>query len=1014
MLTPVSVEEYPALNTGSVVTLLVAIGLVLVLWIFVLVKILKAKSANIAWLLLASHMTSAVVCGVSTWAVTYTAARSQIDESITELIVIGGDVAAVKLVALLNEAGRAVNLVADSLRDTLGPMPGYPHAHIILKNAFNSVDRGGGEVTGIYYGQESGAFFGVRPLRYATNKAVDPGWEIYAGTGASNIERRCPGHDRCTLLPACPSPIGGCGFCPTNAGIPEGPQCAGWVPAIRGKYPVPDAVGEWDVPPPEADRRYCVPNQPPFSTHQAEEGVVSSHEGQFLWNSSKGRTWHRSETCWGHYDSRLRPWYIESGNLSWSSVYEFASGVSGESVSFGITGSRAIRNLYWEGVPWMGGTPPNSSWSPWAGVVGVDVTVSSVSGFLREGTPTPNAVVFFVQIGPEEGVIAASSLPPAEMAGAHAKSADWKWRSLFERIEDAYGGLTEAANSEPKILQHNSGTVLVTPVTPVGGRWLLVLYIPYSDTLDDTEDASTAALSTAIAVCIATGLVLFVCVGFALKPYFVMLKAMHSVSLMELEDLKLQRSWIKELEVMREYLLQMVENLRWFRDFMPQSLITIEPPEEDNSPLASERPGSVKVKTGARRTSIASSNLPTPSDENTGSLRSVPVRPVSRMSVQSLIPASGVPVLSIEHQTPAPLVKRFVTNVVCNLRGWMAVEKTAHPAQFLAAHTDYIATSCEAARQQRGTAEFFRGDHVMLSFNAARINSQHAQRACSAALKISTWESPRGEHGTLGLQLFASCGVSTSNCMVGAMGAAGLRSYGIVGPASTLVLLCERVATKWQMGVITEGVTVGECRHCFNCRIMCAVQCPKIPASSTKVLWQILGEDRRNMNNDEWMYQLADRKDPYAVHNAAAEALMQGEKRKALEAVNVDTFGTMETLEDIKSLKALVEAAVVTEMSFVFNDAGGVPDTAPMVKARPDPRAAASAVFQPEPGVTTLSQRGFGTASEASAATSAIPIVPINVGNPLIQQDHGEGEHNNQGPHVPQEMEVPTQAEKSL
>eukprot|EP00756_Hemistasia_phaeocysticola_P034586 Hpha_TRINITY_DN16531_c0_g1::TRINITY_DN16531_c0_g1_i1::g.136307::m.136307 len=194
------------------------------------------------------------------------------------------------------------------------------------------------------------------------------------------------------------------------------------------------------------------------------------------------------------------------------------------------------------------------------------------------------------------------------------------------------------------------------------------------------------------------------------------------------------------------------------------------------------------------------------------------------------------------------LTTRWVTMLVIHNKNMPHPQKDSG---FSLMHTAFVSVCCEAAKNEKGNAESFRGDHVLLSFNAARPNSQHALKGCSAAVTVSDWKGGN----VLGAALCAvSCGASTTQCQVGVMGSPGLRSFDIQGAAASNVLMCERLASKWGVKIVVDGGCMQDAMSGVLAKLLASVVHAKVSGWPV-LLWQVVRiiEDGPN---EEWMYQL--------------------------------------------------------------------------------------------------------------------------------------------------------------
>eukprot|EP01062_Namystynia_karyoxenos_P044816 TRINITY_DN3307_c0_g1_i1.p1 TRINITY_DN3307_c0_g1~~TRINITY_DN3307_c0_g1_i1.p1 ORF type:complete len:1318 (+),score=205.26 TRINITY_DN3307_c0_g1_i1:82-3954(+) len=629
----------------NIVTITVPSVLVLALTIAVVAQMLLTGTARLPMLLLIMQFLAVLVTGISTWAVTYTAAVVTIENHASRLLMFAGLTAAARTTAELTHGAVTVEHMAAALKN--GEIQGlaqgnhYPGTHRRLFDLADIASAESNSLKLVYIGTELGELHGVELLRHA-NGTFDGTVSVSTTVGP----RRCaPGTQSTPTHPcprvtelvcdsnadvwdtcrhrACAAPDGGCLLCLTQLTevrddperCPGCTECEGWRPGALSEYVVPKDPNEWDVP-----HAGVIPGWCTVSTGAAWEkvGGLSVVQAQKL-GGGLGRRWVGApelinSSCAHYYDPRVRPWYSRVPGLRWSPLYEFVAQLG--VVDMGITVAEAVPNPAYDGRSYTAGVPTGDlSRHPWLAVAAADFTFSSLSVSLRRLRPTRRSDILMADLG---GLLVASSLPPAEMTRkrdtpdglivyeavnvlGNTGWANSDLRDAFPRIARKYGSLRRAADQRA-MLTAESGALLNQPIRPPGGLiWLMAVYMPYEDITEQSQEAATVALAVAVAICFGSGLLVSLVVAALLRPLHALSRSMHAVAHMDLDSPTPRGGITTEVSGMATDFAVMVASLKEYRSYLPQAVLgqvcgpEVDPPRDMVAILFSDIIGSTRL-----------------------------------------------------------------------------------------------------------------------------------------------------------------------------------------------------------------------------------------------------------------------------------------------------------------------------------------------------------------------------------------------------------------------------------
>ena len=149
--------------------------------------------------------------------------------------------------------------------------------------------------------------------------------------------------------------------------------------------------------------------------------------------------------------------------------------------------------------------------------------------------------------------------------------------------------------------------------------------------------------------------------------------------------------------------------------------------------------------------------------------------------------------------------KREVSVVFADLEGFTRFSEHRDPREVSEMLNVYFGAAVPVVRAERGEIDRVMGDAIMAAFNRRGDQPDHAARAARAALAVrDATEAVAAEHP--GWPRFR-IGVNTGEAMTGVLGAAGGRSYTVVGDAVNVAARLEAAAPVG--GVAVSAETLG-------------------------------------------------------------------------------------------------------------------------------------------------------------------------------------------------------------
>lgn len=163
---------------------------------------------------------------------------------------------------------------------------------------------------------------------------------------------------------------------------------------------------------------------------------------------------------------------------------------------------------------------------------------------------------------------------------------------------------------------------------------------------------------------------------------------------------------------------------------------------------------------------------------------------------------------------------REISVMFGDLRGFTTISERLSPPELVALLNRYYGAAAGVVLEQGGTIDKFMGDAMMALFNAPSRQSDHALRACRAALAMQRATAPlaaqAGDMPRFGI------GVTTGEALVGNIGSEQIRNFTAIGDT---VNLASRLQTRAAGGqVLISAGTYAQVRDHVRVRPLGAIQ----------------------------------------------------------------------------------------------------------------------------------------------------------------------------------------------
>ena len=156
---------------------------------------------------------------------------------------------------------------------------------------------------------------------------------------------------------------------------------------------------------------------------------------------------------------------------------------------------------------------------------------------------------------------------------------------------------------------------------------------------------------------------------------------------------------------------------------------------------------------------------------------------------------------------------RELTILFSDIEDFTNFAETAAPEHLATALGDYLASATAAVHATGGTVDKYVGDSVMAFWNAPERMTDHAARACAAALRFAAEASASSSFRT-------RIGLHSAPVMVGHFGAADRLSYTAIGDGVNLASRLEGLNKAYGTGILASGAVRDACHAAYSFRLV--------------------------------------------------------------------------------------------------------------------------------------------------------------------------------------------------
>ena len=157
---------------------------------------------------------------------------------------------------------------------------------------------------------------------------------------------------------------------------------------------------------------------------------------------------------------------------------------------------------------------------------------------------------------------------------------------------------------------------------------------------------------------------------------------------------------------------------------------------------------------------------------------------------------------------------KVATIMFTDIEGFSGISERCKPDELIAVLNEYLAAMSEATSRHGGVISQFIGDGMLVTFNAARSDDDHAANAVRSAIDIQNTVSNRTFAG--GIRLKTRCGINTGELVAGAVGTESRLLFTVHGDEVNIAARLEQLNKKYGTYILATKRTVAEAGDEFD------------------------------------------------------------------------------------------------------------------------------------------------------------------------------------------------------
>ena len=170
-------------------------------------------------------------------------------------------------------------------------------------------------------------------------------------------------------------------------------------------------------------------------------------------------------------------------------------------------------------------------------------------------------------------------------------------------------------------------------------------------------------------------------------------------------------------------------------------------------------------------------------------------------------------------------MRQEVTILFTDVTNFTGIAEAADPDELMHQTSRHFAALTQAFLAEGGTVDKFIGDSVMVFWNAPHAQSDHAERACRAALSAkAASDALNAQFETEGLPPFTvRLGIHSGEAVVGNVGAAERMNYTALGNSVNLAARLEGLNKEYGTTILVSEAVRARAAHCFRFKAIASV-----------------------------------------------------------------------------------------------------------------------------------------------------------------------------------------------